>query len=471
MKKALVIGLLVMVGLGAAAFAGPLSGQWCANFAFDWALVATAPAGNAPIQAVTIPAFTSTLELDYTVCGWTFMTTADFNKHHFANLYLEAQGSVGAFGFYGILDFVPQSPSFGFLIGFVDVSIAGVNLYGGGGINDFNDAETIVPDHPLTAVDESVLPLIGVGWVVGGYGVAGDCAVWVEAQFNFCSLIGTIYNYGYETMIDQILYTDVCLEQKPSCGVQTESCCPCWVGLDVYVDYAFACFDVTTKVAFDCEVGFDSVCFEIDDICTGLDWLLLDDLNICFNVQTKSVCGQLELVLADCVCFTPYLSLVMDADNNARITGIEINALTVEYDMGQGVTFKAGTFFDTTWGDSGFRKVDESGISVACDEEGTWCWDSNGGLVLETYYADCCINNAYDEYFAVLIDGDACCGGAFAVEIYNWFDDDQDTAFMDYVETDVDITVGVGANTTLSFGFDLGQAGLLNWSLGWCFEW
>jgi len=447
MKKALVISLLVLVGLGAAAFAGPLSGKWCASFGFDYT-----EAEN--IQYLTISGFASTLELDYTACGWTFSSTADFNKHAFANLYFEAQGSVGAFGFYGILDFIPQTPNFHFMIGFVDVSIAGVNLYAGGGIQNFNT--DVVND-----------PLMGVGWVVGGYGVAGDCGIWVEAEFNFAAFIHNVYWYGYETAIDRILYvssTD-CQEKKPGYNVQTASCCPCWLGLNAYVEYSFACFDVLTTVGFDCDVGFKSVCFTVTDICTGLDWLELNDLTLCFEVQTKSLCAQLELVLGDCVCFTPYISLVVQG---AAITGIELNALTLEYDMGQGVTFKAGSFFDTSWGFTGIAKV---GDTASCDTEYTYCWDSNGNIVKDLSTADCCIAPCYDEYFAILIDGDACCGGAFSVEVFNWFDDHLTTGFMDWAETEVDISIGIGSNTTLSFGFDLGQSGLLNWAAGVCFEW
>jgi len=146
MKKALVISLLVLVGLGAAAFAGPLSGKWCADFGFAYT--------DEDIQYLTISGFASTLVLDYTTCGWTFSSTAKFNKHAFANLYFEAQGSVGAFGFYGILDFIPQTASFHFLIGFVDVSIAGVNLYGGGGMRNFNAGSStgVSVDPPLTGV-------------------------------------------------------------------------------------------------------------------------------------------------------------------------------------------------------------------------------------------------------------------------------------------------------------------------------
>jgi hypothetical protein len=410
---------------------------------------------NKETEAVYMDYFGSTLTLDYTVCGWTFGSTAIFDKHSFKNLFFEAEGSVGAFGFYGVLDFFPQSASFKFVAGFVDVSIAGVTFYGGGMLYN-------------AAYNTSNTPSSRIGWLVGGYGVAGDCAIWVESQWNLDSQIYTVWAYGYDSMIDWILYydTDVCDWYKPSFEPGTGMCCSCnpgWSGLDVYVEYSFACFDVLTKVNFDCTVGFDYIEFEIDDICLGLPWLILDDLDIKFNVQTKSVCGQFELVLDDCVCFTPYMSLVMDTGNE-YITGISLNALTIEYDMGQGVTFKAGTLFNRSWGDTGFAKIDDD--DTACDSDYAWCWTHTGDLLMSGYFGTgCCVDGAtaaYDEYFAILIDGDACCGGAFSVSAFTWFDDHLTENFMDWVETEIDISIGVGSNTTLYFGVDLKAAGLDN---------
>jgi len=451
MKKALVISLLVVTGLGLAAFAGPLSGSWDM-----WAML-TVDKGT---EILSMPLFGTTLAIDYTTCGWTFGSTAKFDKHAFTNLFFEGAGSVGAFGFYSVLDFVPQTPSFKFLAGFADLSIAGMTMYAGGMLYNFNHSTALAPSN-------------GIGYIIGGYGIAGDCSVWVEAQFNAPSSIYTVWAYGYDSMLEWILYydTDTCGWEKPAWTVLTATCTPAWSGLDIYVEYPFACFDLLTTVNFDCTNGFDNVCFKIDDICTGLDWLLLDDLDICFNVQTKSAVGQFELVLADCACFTPYLSLVMgggteEAPANDYITGIQLNALTIEYDMGQGVTFKAGTLFNRVWGDTGFAKIGDT----PTDSDDTYCWTHSGDLLASSYYGTgCCVDAAlgtYDEYFAVLIDGDACCGGAFSVSAFNWFDDDLTASFMDWVETEVDISVGIGSNATLSVGFDLTKDGLDNMVLG-----
>jgi hypothetical protein len=278
MKKALVIGCLVGMVFGVAAFAGPLSGSWSNSFCFEYG-------ADEEIKMLAVGGFSSVLELDYTVCGWTFSSTAIFLKHSFYNLWFEATGSVGAFGFYGVLDFFPQSVSFKYLAGFVDVSIAGVSLYAGGGIKNFN-------------YNISTTPAIGVGFVVGGYGVAGDCSIWVESQFNMCAKIGTIYWYGYDYMLDTLLYLSgtSCSWVKDVCLVQS-TCYAIWSGLDIYVNYSFACLDVLTMVNFDCVDGFDHITFALEDICLGLPWLELDDLKIRFDVDGKHVCGQFELVL------------------------------------------------------------------------------------------------------------------------------------------------------------------------------
>jgi hypothetical protein len=87
-----------------------------------------------------------------------------------------------------VLDFFPQSASFKFVAGFVDVSIAGVTFYGGGVLYN-------------AAYNTSSTPDSRIGWLVGGYGVAGDCSIWVESQWNLSSQIYTVWAYGYDSMI------------------------------------------------------------------------------------------------------------------------------------------------------------------------------------------------------------------------------------------------------------------------------
>jgi hypothetical protein len=234
-------------------------------------------------------------------------------------------------------------------------------------------------------------------------------------------------------------------------AVQTDTCCLCWDGLDIYIEHPFACFDLLTTVDFSCANGFESVCFIVEDICLGLEWLTLTELDICFEVQAKTVTPYIDLVVGDCFCFTPYISLQPAGLTDSG--GIEFNALLVEWDLGQGVTFKAGDMFDNTWG--------------AINYQLTWCFDHSGDLVVSNWYPLCCMPQGYDEYFAILVDGDACCGGTFSVSVFNWFAiQQQGTAFMDWIETEVDIFFDVGWNTSLYMGIDLDAQGLDNATLG-----
>lgn len=440
MKKALVISFLLVAGLGLAAFAGPLSGSWCVYTGF------------AEFQPVSMLYFESDVTLDYTTCGWTFSTTAVIEKHGFSNLYFEASGSVGAFGFYGVLDFIPQTPSFKFMAGAANLSIAGMTVYAIGVLSNANAATALDPDN-------------GIGYNVGAFGDAGVCSVWVEAQFNLATTIGDLYDYGYDYVVGELLSFHRCTGAK-SIGydVLQTGCNPAWTGLDVYVEFPFACMDLITKVNFGCQYGFEKVCFELDDLCLGIDWLLLDDLNICFEVQTKTVCAEIEIVVGDCVCITPYLSL-MDSGTAGlvQITGISLDAVSIDYDMGQGVTFKAGHLFNPNRPRVGNCRSDLVGYH----------WDA-AGVLKSSWYTDCWITydgvHYPDEYYAVLIDGDACCGGAFSVEVFNWFDTTlAATSFMDWVQTRAALKIGLGANTTLGFKVRLGLAGLQRVDVSACF--
>ena len=443
MKVRLWIVSCLAVGLGLTALAGPLSGSWDVGGTFVYDVD----------ERLKLDSFRSTFAAAYSACEWTFGATAVFEKHHFTNLLFETAGSAGAFGLYGVLDFIPQTPSFKYLAGAVNTTIAGVTLYTIGMLHNSNSGLNPAPN-------------IGIGYSVGGFGNVGECRVFVEAQFNFSSTLYRLYNFGYDYVVDRLTYYDACTGVKTGQWlVNTASCNPQWDGLDIYVEYPFACFDLLTTVDFSCTEGFESVCFIVEDICLGLDWLILSELDICFAVQTqffapeerilksleKTVIPYIDVVVGDCFCFTPVISL--QPLGTAGIGGIEFNALLLEYATGQGVTFKAGDLFDNTWG--------------PINQQLTWCFDHSGDLVVSNWYPLCCVPPGYDEYFAVLVDGDACCGGTFSVSVFNWFASQQQAAaFIDWIETEVDFFVDIGWNTSLYVGIDLDAQGLDNATLG-----
>jgi len=69
------------------------------------------------------------------------------------------------------------------------------------------------------------------------------------------------------------------------------------------------------------------------------------------------------------------------------------------------------------------------------------------------------------------VSGESCCGGNYGLFIYNWFDTERATAFMDWVVTVIGMRIGIGSNTTLMMNAFLYEDGLAELDLGFEFVW
>ena len=96
MKKVPVLALIV-VGLGAAAFAGPVSGtaEVCARF-----------------EKTDLVVFDAVVDLDYTISTTTFGATVVFELTDFDLLFFTAAGTLGPIGFRSMLAFDPQTTAY-----------------------------------------------------------------------------------------------------------------------------------------------------------------------------------------------------------------------------------------------------------------------------------------------------------------------------------------------------------------------
>jgi hypothetical protein len=431
MKKALVLSLLVL-GLGAAVYAGPLTGSWATNFRFN------------ATPALSLVNFESILQVDYTVGGWVLGANAIFNATAFDNLYFEADGQLGAFRFSSMLDFEPQTPSFMAWTNAAALSLAGVDVFALFMVDNLGTADA---------------PIIGSGATVGLVGSAGDIKWTIITAFNMPVNGYYWWAYGYDWMIARDAYQSSCgmfgAWYKPSgtpWTVQTQGCCVCWSGTSIYVDFPFTCLTVTAYADFTCTTGFSAMGLWFTGIETGLGWLTIEEIDIDFTVDSKSVTTYFGLSFGDWGCVRPYFTLT-GGDN--EITGIQLNALFLSYSF-NGVTFKAGEIFEDKWYGWALNGT-----------EYDYGFSKTGGL---TY--SCVYNDDYDEYFGVEIDGDSCCGGSFKVGIYNFFDIDiAGTALFDWAETLASVSLGIGSNTTLYFGVSYLSAGLNWFDVGIKFVW
>jgi len=432
MKRALVLCLLVL-GFSVAALASPLTGSWSTTIRFD-------DVGG----VLAINKLESIVDIDYTMSGWTFGTTAVFSESDFDNLFFQADGALGAFSFHSMLDFVPTTPMFHTWTNGVSVSLAGVDAFALFQVDNMGTAET---------------PLIGSGATIGLQAMAGDIKVTGAAYFNMTNNTYYYWAYGYDWMVARDAYQSSCGTfgswSTPSAlpwEVQTKGCTLAWSGASIYVDFPFTCLTATAFVDFSCAKGFDGFGINLTGIETGIPWLTLEELDISFTLTTKTVVNYFGISFGDFVCVKPYITLV--GKGATVIDGISLNALLLSYSF-NGVTFKAGEIFTNEW----------------------YYWALNGGTHVYGFSKtgditwSCIYNSAYDEYFGVQLDGDSCCGGAFKVGVYAFFDTSVTTSIFAWQELLASVNVGIGANTNLFFGVSFLNTGLNYFDLGVKFSW
>jgi hypothetical protein len=430
MKKALVLAIVCALGLGFAGFAAsPFSGSWATDICFG-------PIVTGPL---TVSSFLSVLDIDYTVGGWIFGMSMILDSGGLDNVYFDVTGTLGAFSIASFLDFdpLPANPRFLKWENAAQVTIAGVQFYG------------LMAVHNFSAVTND----IGTGWAFGAIGTSGDLKIGAGIDFNLTTLYGsplyTMWNYGWDVLTGWVSYDCGSWTKGILDPVQTPNCV-CWTNFDIYAKFPFTCFSVIFELNFDPTTGFDHAKFKIDDINVGIPWLLLDDVDITFHVDSKAVAVDWALVYTG-VCFKPYISILpnpVGGYTGYTITGIELNALLLSYTW-NGVTFKAGEIFDNTWGSY------------------TWYFDAQGNL---TYY--CPVNELYNEFFGIEINGDSCCGGAFSAGIYNFFIFNSTVGgIFDWQETLVNLEFGIASNLTLRVNLGVDTVDINSLCIGFTFTW
>lgn len=99
MKRALVLSLAVVLGLGFASFAQTLSGEWT--------LDVSVTTNNPALSFADALDFSSSLTVNYEVGGWLFTSYTEFDDAGWADQTFAAGGSLGAWTFDSLVDFAP----------------------------------------------------------------------------------------------------------------------------------------------------------------------------------------------------------------------------------------------------------------------------------------------------------------------------------------------------------------------------
>ena len=159
LKKALVLTLVMVFGLGVMAWAaGPLSGTWDATFTLD-------PSETTFADYIVL---SSGLTVDYTIGGWVFGSVSGFSSDGWDAQSFSAAGALGAFTFTGTMNFLPYA-----LVSSLDVTMyVDGSLYVDSGIDPWTGAP--ITDYiPVWLVGTLLGPEIDVP-TLNVYGVAFD---------------------------------------------------------------------------------------------------------------------------------------------------------------------------------------------------------------------------------------------------------------------------------------------------------
>ncbi len=292
MKKALVLAFALVLGLGIAAFAGsPLSGSWTSSLTLDIQTTG----------AISVSDFSSTLEVDYTVGGWTFVSTTGFTLGGWNTQEFTANGTLGAFTIDSDLVFDPAAASFTKWDTTGSVSIAGVDFSG-----------------------EFLLTSSASAWKFKASGNAGDLSISATTFFN-----------GE-------------LDADGNLVAQTDSYCFCFSSVTFDVSFPFACIDkVDASITFS-QSGFDGVDFSVSGVeVPGIAWLTFD-LKLSFDDGTgtgKSLSLTPNINLGDWSCIELYYYLDTPTANGVDISGITFYGVSLSYTW-NGVTFKDISLLD-----------------------------------------------------------------------------------------------------------------------------
>jgi hypothetical protein len=320
MKKALVLSLAVVLGLGVASFAqGVLSGSW-----------------NSSITIVPTPtaitAFDSEITVVYAISGWEFSSLTVLDLDGWTDQEFGFSGALGVFTLGGTLDFTPIPGAFDYLLLDGGVSIAGVSF----GFTAL-----------LEGLEDVAGPATGdLGLELTASGTAGLVTVDVAVTFGDIDIV-PLENDDYVEY--DHLGNDICDLN--------------WNGVAIDVTFPFCCAEVVGSLAFDCE-GFKSACFEVDNILIpNLPWLDID-AKVCFAragdapdyTYEKNFYLKPGFTLGTIACFNLYAYLDWNkptgltwgpADDVISLTGITFKGFGLSCDIA-GVTFTGLTWLPET---------------------------------------------------------------------------------------------------------------------------
>jgi len=465
MKKALVLSLAVLIGLGAAAF-GQFTGYWSTTIGID-------------PQPLAFISMDSTLNVAYALSGWTFTSTSKFDLNGWKSQDFKVAGALGAFTLQSTMSFAPavvSEKTYPTLTGLVydavylkgfagicpwvatpvkwapqfltwDVT-AGVNIAGVAleayVLQDLTGSDAVkldkylfysadyLPQTPsaqyhftqtdsVTCADSTVLK--GMGWRLLLGGSIGGMDI-------------TSYTYFNLDEMDQDAYLAGVVGSPSTCPIigksgyfSVGSGCNTGLFTEEYLTVegiSFGCATVNAALKILCGTGFDSLKLLVEDIGLG-NWGLFT-FAITFATTDKAVATCIELTPLAGPCFTVELGGI----SGTSIESISINGFKFSSTFG-GVTFTdytelniASKLMSTSTAWTYLNGPTQVGFLVPFTGKNAACT----GYVTSAeklYEVKCLATERYKlwEKFVIDVKADACCGGLFGLNIATSFGDQE----------------------------------------------
>ena len=468
MKKVFVIAITMILGLGLAAFAGPLTGSWASSLVVD-------PAAS------SFTSLTSTLAVDYTVSGWTFGSSSGFTLSGFSSQSFTAGGSFGAFTLSSTMTFNPMfvtgkdysafwlaveeditqtfatticpitstattTPRFLTWKTEGSVSIAGVEL-GALFYIDNSNYDVVLTDYltelVAVAVDKTTLH------------DAYDCASYLNGsgwRFKVAGSIGdiTATSYTYFNLTETPASTTYCpaVGMSGTLHIAAADCVAAFTEEYILLEgIALGCATIDAGLSITC-YDFGYLSLVAKDIAIG-GWLELD-FGLKFTTTAKSYDFCLSATMPESDCFTIEFGLNNGTHPNTdgAIESINFYGIGFTYNW-DGITFTSSTelsansalfstagAYDYMYNSTTYSYlVPYTGRNKACSTVTPTAADYY--TVQNAYYElKCVYTERYRlwEKFIIDIDADACCGGLLDLTISTWFGENQ---VLDYVAYDI----------------------------------
>jgi hypothetical protein len=215
--------------------------------------------------------------------------------------------------------------------------------------------------------------------------------------------------------------------------------------------FVFCCGeDITATAYIDCD-GLDYISFGVEDLMvSNLQWLAID-VQLKFELQTKSLLVTPKLVLGDIACFELYVGYT-PTGGAVGVDTIDVNGLELVCQIGP-VTVRDVSLFAP------------SDLALTTERYGSRVLPIVDILASGMdYYPD------YWEMFSIAYAGPACCAGEYNF-LANVYFDHNSTSLFDWAMTHIEAMMPFGESLVFTFGMEVTQTGLEYLSFGFEARW